>query len=437
MQVTLVSADKGFADQIQGSLAKDNIGFSILSPGAFSPGAFHENPPDLLAVEVADEAQIDVIQAMRCRQHLRKIPLIALLSHPSRELTMAVHQAGVRDILSKQGELAALLERIKRLCPVSTRNGGGGTARLANGHTEPAQMEWSDPETTAFKKQVQREVSRRLEMLPSLPIVVMEVMQLVENEKSSAMDFEEHISHDQAMAARILRIANSSFFAQTRKIKSIRDAIVVLGFRTLKSVVMAASTGEILNRPAEGYGYQAGGLWKHSIACAVGSRLLARKLGRSEAAAEELFVQGLLHDIGKLLLNHFAEEKVGSFREAIQEQGMTLAEAETTIMGINHMKVGARIAERWNLPGEVQAVIEYHHNPRSAGQHREAVALVHAVNYLCHEMKIGMIPDSFVESHLVREEMEHVGISEELLQGLTEEFTAQLNEMEKLFSMIG
>jgi putative nucleotidyltransferase with HDIG domain len=433
--IALVSLDRGFANRFQPVFAKQGWSLRSIDPSEFRPSLFDEDRPNAVLVDMNGAGQIDAIQSMRCREHLRRIPIIALMDTTSKDLVVMAHRAGVRDILVKQSNDQQIVDRISKYCPLEAEI--TGETHSHPGEKEESGLQWGDPASTAFKKHIQREVHKRLEMLPSLPNVVMEIMKLVEDDKSSARDFEEHISHDPALAARILRIANSSFFAQSRKIKSIRDAIVVLGYRTLKSVVMAASTGAILNRPAEGYGLISGGLWKHSIACAMGSRLLASRLGRGEAAAEEFFVQGLLHDIGKILLNTFLNEKSSLFQETFSREKPNLLEAEMVVMGTDHCKVGMKIAEQWNLPMEVRYAIQYHHNPRLADRFQEEVTLIHSVNYLCYELRIGLRPDSQVRVPFDARTAGKIGIDECLLHDIENEFLAQLKELEKLFVMIG
>lgn len=440
--ITLVSNDRDYVLKSKGILESANLGISIYTHKDFVPNNLIQNRPNVILVDVVGRGPmegLDIIEVMRCREHLRKIPIIALLSNASREIVLAVHQTGVKDIISKTADADSLLEKIQHYCPVTKAiptpvNG----ARAVNGgnHTVPT-LEWSDPATTAFKKQVRREVSKRLELLPSLPLVVMEIMRLVDDNNSSASDFEQHISHDQALAARILRIANSSFFAQSRTIKSIRDAIVILGFRTLKSLVMAATTSRILDRPAEGYGYAGGGLWKHSIGCAVGCRLLSRKLGHSENAAEEFFVLGLLHDIGKLLLTSFVSEKSTEFRDALTQRNLSLQDAEQMILGLNHCTVGNQIAEQWNLPIEVRNAVQYHHQPLRSSRFKEQVALVHVSNHLCHQMRIGMLPEPLEEDVLDIEAANLLGFTDDIREQFEIEFSTLMSDMEKLFALIG
>jgi|GEM_PF-110346 len=437
--VVLVSRDADFVSRSKSLLAARSLPLRIIEPGESVSSLLSGERPCVVVVDIGansgGEAELELLQSLRCREHLRRIPVIAVLDQASREKVMAAHEAGVRDILTKGGDETAVLERILDYCHAADQAPTEG-AEAGRAQGEEVSGQWSDPATAAFRKQVQREVNRRLETLPSLPIVVMEILRLVESDKSCASDFEEHISHDPALAARVLRIVNSSFFGLSRTIKSIRDAIVILGFETLKSLVMAASTSNFLNKPAEGYGYQAGGLWKHSIACAVGSRFLAGQLGSRGQAVEVCFVQGLLHDIGKLLLNNFVVDKADAFREA-RRRRFSLLESENLVLGTDHCQVGIQIAQRWNLPREFTCVIKHHHRPRQAPSAlQKQTILVHIANHWCYQLEIGTLPQCEAGDVFDASAAEKIGLDEAALDRCREGFSAQLDDVQELFKMI-
>jgi len=434
-KIALVSDDRGVMEQLKSLLAPQHVEFEVFPPVGFDPVKSLHHLPDVLLLDIVDKGLIalNIIQSMRCREHLRKIPIIALLSQPTREIILAIHQAGIADILTRGVDHGILLEKIRKYCRNFTKGGADHISSHASEHTET----WGEGSAASFKRRVKTEVKSHLEVLPSLPTVVMEIMRLAESSKASATDFEEHIRHDQALTTRILRIANSSFFGQNRTIKSIRDAAVILGVRTLKSLAVAASSSQVLDRPAAGYGYGPGGLWKHSISCALGARFLAGKFNRDDNEAEELFVQGLLHDVGKLLLTNFVTEKAEEFREAIEKGSLSTLDAETLVLGTDHCSVGVEIAQHWNLPEEVRDTIEFHHDPVQDGNFRDHAALIHLANFFCHELNVGMAPQGFMPGQFDPEVGERLGLTRSGIQNLKEEFSTNLKEAGKLFSSMG
>ena len=134
--------------------------------------------------------------------------------------------------------------------------------------------------------------------LPALPQVVVQVIKLTEDPDSTAQDINYVLNQDQAITAKVLKMANSAFYGFPRRIGSVTDAIIMLGFRTLRSIVMAASVSDILNKEIEGYALEYGELWRHSQCTAMAARLIARK---SKFAFLDLaYTAALLHDIGKV-----------------------------------------------------------------------------------------------------------------------------------------
>lgn len=224
--------------------------------------------------------------------------------------------------------------------------------------------------------------------LPALPEVVVRVMRMAEDPRSDAQSIARVIATDQAMAARVLKLANSAFYGLPRRVGTLSEAVVILGLRTVKNLAIAASTFELLNREIAGYWLQRGELWRHSLACAIGAQLIAQRARVS--VAEEAFVAGLLHDIGKVAINLFVREQFDQIMDkAIQEQ-IPFVEAEQAILGFNHSMAGALIAEKWNLPPSLVAVIRHHHQPSQASEAGVLVSVVHLADVLSITLGIGI-----------------------------------------------
>ncbi len=224
--------------------------------------------------------------------------------------------------------------------------------------------------------------------LPALPEVVVRVMRMAEDPRSDAAAIARVIATDQAMAARVLKLANSAFYGLPRRVSTLSEAVVILGFRTIKNLAIAASTFELLNREIAGYWLQRGELWRHSLACAIGAQLVARRVGLS--VAEEAFVSGLLHDIGKVAINLFVREQFDQIMERALNDRIPFVEAEEAVLGFNHAIAGALIAEKWNLPPTLVSVIRYHHQPSQAPDASTMVSVVHLADILSITLGIGI-----------------------------------------------
>lgn len=232
------------------------------------------------------------------------------------------------------------------------------------------------------------QVVSRVKDLPALPAIVTRVIQLTEDPNSTAKDLSDVLGQDQSLAAKVLRLANSAYYGFPRRINSITDAVVLLGFGTIRSLIMAASVYDVLKRPVEGYALAPGELWRHSQACAMGARLIAQRA--KYRSLEQAYVAGLLHDIGKIVLNEYMAEAYQKVIEKVMEKQVPFMEVEAEILGFDHSVVGAKVAEKWNLPIELVEAIGCHHRPMQSTSNPEVTSIVHVADSLCMMMGIGL-----------------------------------------------
>ena len=227
-----------------------------------------------------------------------------------------------------------------------------------------------------------------LDNLPSLPAITMEVLQLTQNPNAQAKDFEEILRRDQALTAKVLRLVNSPFFGLRREVTSIPQAIVVLGMRTLRSVVVAAQTSRLLDKQLGPYGLAEGGMWAHSMSCATLTRLLAKRAKLPGDLGEELFVGGLLHDVGKIILAPHVAGVQREFDAAVHASGGDVVRAENEVLGMTHPAAGGAMARKWGLAASLVALIEGHHQPFDPGLDAR-LAVVQMANTICNALGVG------------------------------------------------
>ena len=207
---------------------------------------------------------------------------------------------------------------------------------------------------------VRIEVLDRVESLPSLSSVVVEFLELVRREYFTAKDFETVISKDQALVARLLKVANSGLYGRSRTIHSIPEAVVLIGLESLKKIVFAVSAEGLTRRRLEHYPYYPDhGFWVHSLGIAHVARVLAEASPRANLRGEEAFVAGLLHDVGKLVIDEFLEPS-GNIHVTRQE--------ERAAVGLDHAELGGFILRQWNLPESITCCVLHHHNSPEAGE---------------------------------------------------------------------
>ncbi len=219
--------------------------------------------------------------------------------------------------------------------------------------------------------------------LPALPEIAREVVEMVENPKTSAAKLGRVISTDQGLTTKVLKIANSAFYGFPKKIATVDFAIIVLGFDALREIVISISLVSALQKKNES-SFDTQAYWDHSIYSGVIARRLARDLGYRVSG--EVFVGGLLHDMGiSVLHQHFAKEyKV--IAGTVAEGRMTWLEAEQSLLGVTHAEIGGWLAERWNFPPSLVEAIKTHHRPLEAQENPDLVSIIHCADVLANRL---------------------------------------------------
>lgn len=236
------------------------------------------------------------------------------------------------------------------------------------------------------------EVIKRIRDLPSLSAVVVELMASMEQEDTDVNSLAGKIALDQSLAAKTLRLANSSFYGMSAKVTTIHQAISVLGFHSIRTLVTACSITASFSSSGGAAGFNFQAFWRHSVASAVCARLLARHLGLNPDTA---FTAGLLHDIGSLVLaTRFTAqyEEMLAYRAA---HDCYLIEAERAVFGLDHAAVGSALAGWWKFPAAMQGAVADHHLDSHAGPPSLGL-VVHAANVLAHALDLSGLEDDLV-----------------------------------------
>ncbi|EGW37116.1 HDOD domain-containing protein [Desulfosporosinus sp. OT] len=237
-------------------------------------------------------------------------------------------------------------------------------------------------------------ILKRVQALPPLPTSAMRVIALTKNPATSVKELETVIAQDPALTAGILRQANSAYYGYARRISSLQEAIVMLGFQVIQGLAMSAAIAPLLKEQLVGYEIEQEGLWKHSLLTAMAAKRLCRhqKLTYGDIA----FTAGLLHDIGKLIISIYVQEVGDYLLNKVNEAKFSYVELEEKVIGYNHATVGGYLAKTWNLPDDLVQAISYHHIPLSAQIYTELACVVHVANGLASLLGIGGGVDSFL-----------------------------------------
>ncbi|HUW35864.1 MAG TPA: HDOD domain-containing protein [Rhodocyclaceae bacterium] len=234
------------------------------------------------------------------------------------------------------------------------------------------------------------EILSRVTALPTLPEVARYLIATIDDESSDADSLVQHLNTDPSVVVRILAAANSSALALRTRIDSMRQAILVLGLKEIRSITLATAMIERLNIGSAAFDPRV--LWRHSLGVAICARAIAEDLGYN---AEAAFTAGLLHDIGQMLLFAAAPEL---FEEALRRNrdlDEPIVEAEQTVFGFDHALAGAELVRHWRLPAEIADGIGGHHDPES-GHFGEMGDLIHVAEALSHALDLEALPDNRV-----------------------------------------
>jgi putative nucleotidyltransferase with HDIG domain len=209
-------------------------------------------------------------------------------------------------------------------------------------------------------------VFRVTQKLPGLPQTTLRALQVINNPDFRMAELTNIIRLDQALAARVLQWANSPFYGLRHKVSTLEHAIMVMGANAIQGLLLTIAVREKLVARVSGYGLKEGELWRHSVAVAGGARWLAVK--QKYKQPDQAFVAGLLHDIGKLVLDELLRYESSWEQEwsKLREQGASFIELEHWLTGLDHAELGSKIAQQWNLPELLIESIAYHHAPEKA-----------------------------------------------------------------------
>jgi putative nucleotidyltransferase with HDIG domain len=236
---------------------------------------------------------------------------------------------------------------------------------------------------------------QNIDKLAPLPSLVKSVLDLSRNPDASARDLTEIIIKEQALTAKILKIVNSAYYGFYREIGNVNHAIVILGFNEIKNITLAAciiqsfpvTKNDMFNRDQ---------FWLHTLGVAYTSSMLSKYV--SSVSANDAFVVGLLHDLGKVVLDQHFHDKFIEILTTAQKTQSPLTRVSTEMIGINHAEIGGLLAESWEFPVPLVRAIRYHHDPSKAEKEDFNIHLAHIANYFTHKHQIGdsgnPIPDS-------------------------------------------
>ncbi len=275
-----------------------------------------------------------------------------------------------------------------------------------------------------------QEIVRKTTDLPTIPQAALKVIHLTELGTTNAQIVAQTIAQDQALSMRVLRLANSAYFGMSRQIGELREAVVVLGMKSVRQLATVAATFPWMSKPLKGYALGPKQLWNHSFGMAVGAQLVAKRARLPQD--ETVFTAGLLGDMGKTALSVWLESKLGGMLKYASDENVSFDEAERAVLGYDHCEVGRYLADNWNLPLTISDAIRYHHSPNQADDNQVVVDCVHIGNYLTMALGFGLGGDG-LHYTFYDESLRRLGLNSDDLDRVAEEFVVEFERYEDLF----
>ena len=252
------------------------------------------------------------------------------------------------------------------------------------------------------------EIEQAMETIQPIPQVALKILRLIDNEEYEIKALAEEIRKDQVISARTLKLCNSVAFASSNKVESLDQALVFLGLRLIVKLVISVSVNEFFSHSGLGYSLCKGGLYHHAVGTAVIAEKLADYTGSVEPGLA--YTAGLLHDIGKVVLDQSITSAYPLFYRKLFEEENNFSEAEKEILGIDHTQVGSKLARKWSFPESLVDIIRHHHEPEQAARHLELAHVVYLADLLMSRFHSGLELER-LNTEALASRMETIGLS--------------------------
>jgi putative nucleotidyltransferase with HDIG domain len=299
--------------------------------------------------------------------------------------------------------------------PIVEAETGGFCARrvtldLNTWSTQIEPLGLSDPGTVKPKpgKLSSVELLEAMEEVRPIPQIALRIIRMIQDQAQSMTDVARELRQDQVISGKVIRLSNSAFFNMKVQAESIDRAVVLLGEKRFLHLAVSASMEDFF--PEQGYSLCKGGLYQHALGVAMTAERLARMTGC--VSADVAYTAGLLHDIGKVVLDQFVAPCLPDFYRRTQENGDGLVEVEQDVLGVNHTEVGGRLGERWSFPATLTDAIRFHHQPEAALVDRELTHVVYLADLIMSRFVAGQELEQ-INTELLAERLSGIGLKPE------------------------
>ena len=309
------------------------------------------------------------------------------------------------DIGGRSAEIAKTILVKEQIKIIAAETGGFFTCslelNLANWETtvKPA-YELYDKMAGPEKKPSLKDISRSMHNLQPIPQVALKILRIIDQGEYDIDRIAGEVRKDQVISAKTLQFCNSPLFAKRNQVKSIDHALVYLGQNLLIKMIISAAIQKYFDQSSFGYSLCKGGLFYHAVGTAITAEKLAQLTGLIEPSVA--YTAGLLHDIGKVVLDQFLEQTHPLFYRELQDETTTLLEAEKKIFAIDHTEAGYILAKQWSLPESLALVIKHHHYPCAFKQKSALIDLVYLADLLMAKFHSGLELEQLDTRNLIK-----------------------------------
>ncbi len=319
------------------------------------------------------------------------------------------------------GRTADIVESILREHQIAIRMieiGGYFSCRLSlnlqtgDSTIEPLGIATSSSEATTFDKLVIEDLDRVIEQVRPIPQIALKVLRMISEQTYRHADVVNEIMQDQVMSAKMIGFCNSVFFGLRTRVDSIERALFVVGEKWLLQVILTTALEEFLSQTEEGYSLCKGGLFQH----ACGTAALAKSLAQfaDKIPGDLAYTAGLLHDIGKAVLDQSLHARRPLFYRSLQANNGDLIEAEKELFGITHPEVGSQLATHWSIPETLAEAIRHHHQPEQARIEPDLTLVVYLADLIMSRFMVGQEVER-LSTDALTSRLSRIGLSPEQL----------------------
>lgn len=330
------------------------------------------------------------------------------------------------------GRTTEIVERIlkrEKIPVIKAETGGFFTCRLSlnllswESCIEPLSVSVTDGTKKDSKRPTYEEIECALARVNSIPQIALKVIRMIRDSRNSLRDISKELRQDQILSAKVIRLCNSAFIGVRNRIDSIDRALVLLGDKRFLQLVASSSCEDFFPKTVQGYSLCKGGLYKHALGTALISEILAKFTGK--VPSDIAYTAGLLHDIGKVVLDQYMAPAYPLFYRRTQADGTNLIVVEREEFGVDHTEVGGRLGELWSLPENLIDTIRHHHNPEEATVAPELSHLVYLADLLMSQFVVGQELER-LNTNKLTSRLQKVGIKPEQFPAVIDSLPHQI-----------